>query len=573
MYNRSVDERTLTPSSFSASSRRAALTYIRRVAKGQQIAGRLVRLAVRRHVSDLEASRFKGFPYHFDPAGPERVFKFFSYLCHYKGEFAGRPFVLSPWESFIVWALFGWVDRDRLRRHRVALISVAKKQGKTTFAAALGLYLFSADREPGAEVFSVATKRDQARLSHKDAVQMAKRSPALARRIEFFKDNLSIPLNASSFMPLGSNVDTTDGLNVHGAIIDEVHRHKTRDLWDVIEYGTAARRQPMILGITTAGREDGFCYELREHAAKVLEGTVEDPTLFAFLAEPDEGDDDADPKTWIKGNPNLGVSVTRAQLAAEYAKARSMPSALANFRRYRLNRWILGGADPWIEIADWNACPAVRPELAGRACYGGLDLAATQDIAAFVLFFPPEDEAAEALLLPYFWIPAENIAERARRYRVALEAWIEHGYVRATPGNVIDYAAIRADIEQARERYAIAEIGFDDWGATQIVTELMEAGLTMVPLQQTVKTFNAPMHRLQDLVAARRLNHGGDPVLRWMASNVVTSADPAGRIRPVKNQGKRHYKIDGIVAGLMAMNRWMVHEPEVDTSKLSIAWV
>ncbi|MGH8609798.1 MAG: terminase large subunit, partial [Gammaproteobacteria bacterium] len=335
-----METSTKTPSTFSASSRRAALSYIQRVASGKQVAGRLVRLAVARHQRDLEASRFKKFPYRFDPKGPERVFRFFSYLCHYKGEFAGHQFALSPWQCFLVWALFGWVDAHGLRRYRIALISVAKKNGKTTFAAALGLDLFSADQEAGAEVFSVATKRDQARLSHKDAVQMAKRSPALAKRIEFFKDNLSISHSASSFVPLGSNVDTTDGLNVHGAIVDEVHRHKTRDLWDVIEYGTAARRQSLLLGITTAGREDGFCYELREHAAKVLEGTVEDASLFAFIAEPDEGDDDADPKTWIKGNPNLGVSVTRAQLAQEYAKAREMPSAMANFRRYRLNRWI-----------------------------------------------------------------------------------------------------------------------------------------------------------------------------------------------------------------------------------------
>lgn len=565
---------TRTSAICSASSRRVAKDYIKRVASGKQTAGRLVRLAVARHLRDLEASRFKKFSYRFDSGGPDRVFRFFSYLCHYKGEFVGRQFKLAPWQAFIVWALFGWVDPEGRRRFRAALISVAKKNGKTAFSAALGLYLFCADREAAAEVFTAATKRDQARLSHGDAVEMARRSPALARRIEFFKDNLTIPKYASRFVPLGSNVDTTDGLNVSAAIVDEIHRHKTRDLWDVLEYGTAARRQPLMLGITTAGAEDGFCYELREHAVKVLEGTLEDPTLFAYIAEPDEGDDDADPKTWIKGNPNLGVSISRRVLAQEYRQARVIPSKLAGFRRYRLNRWILGGADAWMDMERWRVCPALpTASLEGRQCYGGLDLAATQDIAAFVLFFPPEHEQATAHLLPFFFIPEDNIAERARRYRVALEAWVKHGYVTATPGNTIDYAFIRTCIEEQAGRYTIAEIGFDDWNAKQIAVELAEKGLTMVAMQQTVKTFNAPLTKMEDLVAARRLNHGDHPVLRWMASNVVTISDPSGRKKPVKNQGKRHYKIDGIVAALMAMNRWMVHEPEVDTSGLSIAWL
>lgn len=563
-----VSSTHLSEDNYAAASTEAALGYIDDVLSGRQVAGELVRLAVERHLADLRRAK-KGWAYRFDLERALRVFRFFSYLTHWKGEWAGQQFILAPWQAFILWSVFGWVRIDGARRFRIALIQIGRKNGKTAIAAGVGLYLFAADGEGGAEVYSVATKREQARISHQDAVRMRRGNLELSSRIQAFKDNLSIDTSGSKFEPLGANVNTMDGLNVHGGIVDELHKHKTRDVWDAIEYGMGARRQPLMFAITTAGdNAESVCYEWRELAEKMLRAVFEYDALFAFVAEPDKADEDGDQKTWVKGNPNLGISVKLEKLQEDYAKAREMPSAWANFRRYRLDRWVLGGEDAWMNMHTWAECPAEVVALESRECYGGLDLASTQDIAAFVLYFEPETPGAIAHALCWFFLPEENLAERARHYRVPLEAWAEQGYLTLTPGNVIDYAFIRECINQAASKYVIKEIGYDDWNATQIVVELSQDGLTMVPLQQTVKTFNAPMHKLEDLVTAKQLNHGGNPVLRWMVSNVVTVSDPSGRIKPVKNKGKRAYKIDGLVALAMGVARALIHEEGVQVIEL-----
>ena len=547
-------ENILPPSEYADKALNDAVAYITDVHADTIIAGKLVKQAVARHLDDLANAKKRQL--YFDADAARRVLKFFSILRHWKGEFAKQQFILSPWQAFIVISIFGWHRADGTRRFRTVYIQVGRKNGKTTLLAGIGLYLFCADQEPGAEVYSAATKRDQARISHKDALQMVLQSPELSSRIRDFKDNLSYERNASKFEPLGANVDTTDGLNVHGAIIDELHRHKTRDLWDVIEYGSGARRQPLIVGITTSGdNADGMCYEMREHGIKVLERTIEYDSLFCYIAEPDADDDWRDEKTWPKGNPNLGISVKLDKLREDCAKAKLLPSALANFKRYRLDQWVTGSADVWMNMDLWNACEPVAAALEHRPCYGGLDLAATQDIAAFALFFPPtaDDKISHAQM--FFWIPKDNIPDRARQYRIPLESWVEDGWIVATPGNVIDYDYIEDTILKLGALYDIQDIGYDDWNATHIVSQLMGRDIEMTALPQTVKTYNTPMTHLGDMVARLQLNHNHNPVLRWMASNVHTASDPSGRIKPIKQESKRYHKIDGIVALLMAIER------------------
>ena len=351
----------------------SAKQYIDDVLSGRVVVGQRVRQAVERHVGDLRSAKDRGL--RFDPKAAERVLKFFGFLHHSKGEWAGRPFVLSPWQVFILWVVFGWKRADGTRRFRTAYIEIGRKNGKSTLAAGVALYLFAADQEPGAEVYTAATKRDQARIVHSEAIRMVQSSPGLQRFIDIFKDNLSMLRTNSKYEPLGADADTMDGLNVHGAIIDELHAHKTRNLWDVLETATGARRQPLIFAITTAGFDrQSLCWQQHDYAEKVLDRIVSDDTHFAFVAALDSEDDWTDRAAWIKANPNLGVSVKPESLEEQCVKAESLPSAQNAFRRLRLNQWT-EQSERWIDLAVWDeGAIAVDPEaLRRRRCFGGLD--------------------------------------------------------------------------------------------------------------------------------------------------------------------------------------------------------
>src|SRR5512139_2470424 len=281
--------------------------YIDDVVAGRVSACHWVQQAAQRHIDDLEHGAERGL--HFDQDAAEHVLKFFTILRHSKGEWAGRLIELEPWQQFLLWTLFGWKRADGTRRFRTAYIEVARKNGKSTMGAGIGLYLLAADGEPGAEIYSAATKRDQARITHLEAVRMVRSSPMLKRRIRTFRDNLNIEGTASKFEPLGADADTTDGLNIHGAIVDEIHAHKTREMWDRLDTATGARRQPLMFGITTAGYDrQSLCWTLNEYSKKVLDRVIDDDTFFGLIYTLDEGDDWQDEKTWIKANPNLNVS-------------------------------------------------------------------------------------------------------------------------------------------------------------------------------------------------------------------------------------------------------------------------
>jgi len=535
--------------------------YIEDVLSGRVPACHWVKRACQRHLDDLENGPDRGL--HFDAGEGQLAIDFFSLLKHSKGEWAGQVLHLEPWQQFVVWNLFGWRREDGTRRFRTAYLEVARKNGKSTMAAGIGLYLLVADGEPGAEVYSAATKRDQARITHSEATRMVKSSPSLRKRLTVFKDNIHIQDTASKYEPLSSDYNSLDGLNIHGAIIDELHAHKTRDLWDVLETATGSRRQPLMFPITTAGyNRETICFLQHEYTEKILDGVVQDDSFFGIIFTLDEGDDWEDEGCWIKSNPNLGVSKKLDDMRRKATRAKEMPSALNAFLRLELNIWTQSETK-WINLAHWTACAkAVDADgLRGRTCYGGLDLSSNIDVSAFVLVFPPQAEGDDYQTLCRFWIPQEAMVERSRRDRVPYLTWVRQGFITATEGNVIDYAWILHQIDQDMQTYDIKEIAFDRWGATKIQTELMDRGGEdfMVQFGQGFVSMSPPMKELERLILEHKLAHGGNPVLAWMANNLVARVDPAENIKPDKE--KSIERIDGMVALIMALDRALRHEP------------
>lgn len=539
-------------------SARVAKKYIADVLAGKATACKWVRLFCERHEKDLKRGTKRGL--YFDEEEAERVLRFFDFLRHSKGEWGGQAFILSPWEQAYLWVLFGWRKKDGSRRFRISYLEVARKNGKSTLAAGVALYLLDGDKEPGAEVYSAATKRDQAKIVHGEACRMVRASTMLKQFITVRTDNMFVLDTNSKFEPLSSDYNSLDGLNIHGAIVDEVHAHKTRDLWDILETATGARRQPLMFAITTAGvSRQGICRELHDYLEKVLEGSLEDDSFCGIIFTLDEEDDYTDERVWVKANPNLGVSVKLDDLRDKIRKAREAPAALNAFLRLHMNVWTQAETR-WIDPDAWAACGEQTPleDLRKEPCYAGLDLSSTTDISAFVLKFPRTGDA-----LGWFWIPEDEMEKRERRDRVPFSAWVLHGYVEATPGNVIDYEYIRQRIKQvASEFRGLREIGYDPWNATQLAIQLEEDGFQVVPVRQGFQTLSPAAKELEREIMSGELKHGGNPVLRWMAANVVLAIDPAENIKPDK--AKSAERIDGIVALCMAISRQI--QGEDDTS-------
>jgi phage terminase large subunit-like protein len=398
------------------------VAYTRGVMDGSIPACQLVRQCVERHLRDLETASERGL--HFDRASAEHALRFFGFLRHTKGEWRGQVFQLSPWQAFIVWALFGWKRADGTRRFRLAYIEVPRKNGKSEFAAGLGLLLLVADGEPAAEIYSAATKRDQAKIVWGAAQQMVELSPELDGLISHWKSSLTLAIEkwGSKFQPLGADADTMDGLNIHGAIVDELHAHKTSDVVDVLETATGARRQPLQLEITTAGFDrESICWEHHEYTRQVCEGLIQDDTWFGFIASIDDGDDWKDPATWAKANPNYGVSVKPDDLARKSEKAQHMPVAQNAFRRLHLDEWTQQN-DRFIDIDLWdaNAGEFTEDDLLAQPCYGGLDLSSVADLTAWVMMFPQADDSLR--VLARFWCPEERLIDDQNRYKDQYQA-------------------------------------------------------------------------------------------------------------------------------------------------------
>lgn len=548
----------------------AAERYVDDVLSGQITACRWVRLACERHRRDLETGHERGL--YFDETAAKVALAFFRVLRHWKGEWAGQPVTLEPWQQFILWSLFGWKRSDGTRRFRTAYLEVARKNGKTTVAAGGGLFLAFVDGEPGAEVYSAATMRDQARISHRDATRMVKSSPQLNQMIGVFRDNLHELKSGSKFEPLSADYNSLDGLNVHGVIADELHAWPQPELWGVLKTATGSRRQPLILAITTAGVDQtGVCYRQREYVTRILKQIIDDDAYFGIIytldtkqdwPDLDQDDDWQDEANWLKANPNLGVSKKLETMRYDANEAAYKPAELNQFLRWHLNIWTQA-MTRWVNPISWAACGVrkVDPEkLKGRACYGGLDLSQIYDITALVLVFPPENTDDPYQVICRFWLPADNLIERVRRDQVPYDAWVKAGFLNLTPGNVVDYDFILAEIESLADRYEIQEIGYDRYGATLVSQRLQDMGGEewVVPIGQGFLSMSPPMKELSKLIASQGLAHGSNPVLTWMADNLVAVEDAAGNIKPDKARSRE--KIDGMVALIMGLDRAIRHQ-------------
>lgn len=541
--------------------------YAEAVVAGDIPACRWVRLACQRQLDDLVGFRGKASPYRFNPAladgkgkryhPADNLCAFIERLPHVKGPLAGEPIRLEPWQVFILTTVFGWVKPDGKRRFRRSYIEVPRGNAKSTLSSAVALYMLAADREGGAEVYSLATTRDQARIVFGDAQAMARRSPGFRSRfgVEVGAHNLHVLTSGSKFEALSAEGSTLDGLNIHFGCVDELHAHKTRTVYDVVETGTGKRDNSLLWVITTAGsNRAGICYEIRTFVNRLLEGLFVDDSQFGIIYGLDDADDWTSESALIKANPNWGISVRPEVLLPLQAKAMQMPSAANNFKTKHLNEWV--NADTaWMDMRAWDACADAKlseQDFLGAPCFIGLDLASKVDIAAKAKVF--ERDGRFYVFLSYYLPEAAVEDGRNSQY----SGWARRGLLTVTPGNVTDFDQIEAELVADASRFEVREVPFDPFQATQLSSHLIAQGLPMVEMRPTVLNFSEPMKQLEALVLQRRLVHDGDPILAWMISNVVCHRDAKDNIYPRKEREEN--KIDGVVALIMALGRQMAHD-------------
>lgn len=500
---------------------------------------------------------------HYDKKKADRAVTFIENLCHTKGKWAGTPFWLLPWQEQLIRDIFGIVKPDGNRQFRTAFVEICKKVGKSELAAAVALYLLYADNEPSAEVYGAAADRQQASIVFDVAKQMVEMSPALMKRSKLMGATKRIVnySNAGYYQVLSAEVGGKHGFSVSGLVFDEIHTQPNRQLYDVLTKGSSdARQNPLHFIITTAGNDrHSIAFELHTKAVDILEGRRVDPTFYPVVYGLKDDEDWEDEANWYKVNPSLGYTVDIERLRDACREVKQNPADEITFKWLRCNMWV-SSTVAWIPDAIYMRGnePIDMDALAGRDCYAGLDLSSTGDITALVLIFPPRDEEEKYVLLPYFWIPEETIPRRVKANSVPYDIWEKQGYIMSTEGNVIHYDFIEKFIMDLSEKYHILEIAVDRWNATQMIQNLEGEGFTIVPFGQGFSSMSAPTKEFYRLLMEGRIIHGGNPVLRWMAGNVVIDTDPAGNIKVTKAKSKE--KIDGIVAAIMALDRCIRQE-------------
>jgi phage terminase large subunit-like protein len=541
-----------------------AQRYAKDVVAGKIPAGRFVKAACKRQIEDLKRWKAKGSAYRFDTARANKVCRFIELLPHIKGPKAGEPIILEPWQVFILTTVFGWVKADGTRRFRRVYIEVPRGNGKSALSSGVGLYMLCADNEGGAEVYSFATTRDQAKIVFGDAQNMARRTAGLRSHfgVEVNAHNINVLRTASKFEALSAEGSTLDGLNTHFACVDELHAHKTRAVYDVVETSIGKRAQSLLWVITTAGsNRAGICYEVRGFVIKVLAGAAKDESQFGIVYGLDEEDDWTTEEALIKANPNWGISVMPEVLLPLQAKAMTMPSAANNFKTKHLNEWV--NADTaWMDMRAWDACkdPTLDPEqFAGEPTYVALDLASKVDIAAKVALHERTiDGKPHYYVFGQYYLPRDTV-ERGENSQY--QGWEHMGLLTVTDGAVIDFDVIEQDLLADCSRFEVREVPYDPFQATQLSTRMAAQGVPMVEMRPTVLNFSEPMKQLEALVLQGRLHHNGDPVLAWMMSNVVAHMDAKDNIYPRKERPEN--KIDGVVALIMALGRALANtEPQ-----------
>ena len=503
----------------------------------------------------------------FDATAAQDAIDFF-HLClkHVKGHKGGQPFLLEPWQQAVIGCLFGWKAPDGTRRYRELWYYVARKNGKTPIAAGIVLYTMICDPEPGIEAYSAASDRDQAALVYQYVHGMILQERLLKERLKVYTATKVVEYaeRFAYYKVLSALPDSKHGLNVHLCCIDETHAHRTPDLMDVLMTGTGARKQPLIIHTTTADwLRESVCNEKYDYACKVRDGVIADPAFLPVIYEavPPEHEDGNElwwtqEAVWKQANPNYGVSVEPDYIRRECQRAIDSPRLRNTFKRLHLNLRT-GQDEAWLGLEMWDAC--YDPDfdvasLAGQACFAGLDLASVSDLCALVLWFD-----AHKAVLPFFWLPLESVQKRYERAAVPYPQWVDEGHILTTPGNVTDYDFIEAKILELSTIYQIRELAIDRWSATSTTTHLVNAGMDVIPFGQGHASMSAPSKQLERLLLGKELRHDGNPVMRWMASNVAAEEDAAGNIKPSKKKSSE--AIDGIVSLVMAIGRSLVAEP------------
>lgn len=538
-----------------------ATQYAMDVDSGKEIAGPDIRNACKRHLNDLKTCKERGLLWDIEAA--QRAINFFSMVLKLNGgDYEGKPFVLLPWQCFIVGSLFGWKNEDGYRRFRMVYVESGKGSGKSPLAGGVGLYCLTADNEPRAEVYAAATKKDQAIILFRDAVAMVDQSPALSQRITKSGGagkewNLAFLQAGSFFRPISSD-DGQSGPRPHCALIDEIHEHKSNVAVEMMRAGTKGRRQALIFMITNSGHDKtSVCYDYHEYGRKVADGSIEDDSFFSFICSLDEGDDPfKDESCWKKANPSLGHTFTERYLREQVTQARGMPSKESLVRRLNFCQWV-DADNPWMSSEVWSNCEEDYDldELQGEECYGGLDLSGTRDLTALALFFPKKKK-----LLVEFWTPKDTLADRAKTDRAPYDVWVKNGYVNATPGKAVKYGFVAERIAQLALRFDIKAIAFDQYRIKYLEPELEEADVSvpMIPhgqgyykAQDSGLWMPHSIELFEEMLDDGTITIKTNPCLRWNASSAVTEADQKeNRIFAKKRSTGR---IDGVVASAMAI--------------------
>lgn len=531
--------------------------YAQAVVQGDIVAGRLVRLACERHLRDLKSGAARGL--YFDEEAANRVFRFFGELRHGKGRAAGKPFTLEPWQFFVVGSMYGWKRADGRRRFTSAYVEVARKNGKSTLLGGCSLYALGFDGEGAPEVYSAATKRDQAKIVFAEARRMARSNPALKKIFDVRENIIKHRASDGEFKPLSSDAQTQDGLNPHFTAVDELHAHKTRDMMDVIESAEGARAQPMTVVITTAGSssdKNAVCWEHRSYGVSVLEEQFEDDAKFVYIACLDEGDDWRDESVWIKANPNLGVSITLEVLRQQRDAAILKPARQSEFRRKRCNEW-LEVENRWISPELWesNHVPLDLRAVEARPPVATVDLSSKTDLTALSLTWGADDDDDLWRFKNTFFCPEAGAARRADVDQVPYLQWIEAGHLIATPGARVDYDAVLAEILRQRDLYGFTVLGIDPWNAAGIEADLQREGIEVYEFRQGLKSYSNASKEFEALLMAGRISHDGNPITAWMAGNVSVRVDSNENYMPYKSS--QTLRVDGIMTMVMGVGMWL----------------
>jgi phage terminase large subunit-like protein len=544
------------------------------VTAGNILACKFTIKACQRHLDDLDRQGDDDFPYVFNPfivdmegveyQPAERVCFFIELLPHVKGKWARQKLKikLEPWQVFIEASVFGWVHRETgIRRFKIAYVEIPRKNAKTTLASGNGLYLLSRDNEVGAEVYSAATTADQAKISWQIAKSMVEKSPPMQSRfgVKTYAHSIAVESEGSFFQYLSSDSKGLDGLNISGAIIDELHAHKTREVFDVIETGTGSREQPVIFIITTAGtNQAGICFEQRLYTIKLIDKVLKDETYFGIIYTIDDDDDWTDESIHAKANPNFGVSVIPEDMKRLCDKAAAMPTATNNFLTKRLNVWCNADTS-WLNMQKLFACrddTLTIDMFKGEPCFIGIDLASKIDIAAVMpLFTRMIDGKEHYYSFGRYYLPEETVYNSPND---SYQGWANMGLINVTPGNIIDFANIEDELRDLSENFEITEVPFDPFQATQLSTRMLDEGFPMVMFGATVKNFSEPMKFLEAIIMDGRFHYGNDPVLEWAFSNVIAHVDKKDNIFP--NKQRPENKIDPVVGLIMSLGRCITGE-------------